>query len=762
MKLLRILPLPLCLALGVSHAEETEEAKKEELRPGHSHAGEAFNEGPRQFATLIEGTGEVDFPITSSWSEAAAFFNQGVGQLHGFWYFEAERSFRHIAAHDPDCAMAFWGMAMANWENEKRAKAFIKKAVELKDKVSEREQLWIDAQNTWLNGGEKDKKKRYRKLLQDTENIIHKYPDDIEAKAFHIVRIWQASRGGVEISSYAGVDALLQQIFDKSPNHPAHHYRIHVWDNRKAEHALNSSAILGQSAPAIAHMWHMPGHIYSKVKRYDDGAWQQEASARVDHQRMFEQRILPDRIHNYAHNNEWLIRNMSHQGRAREAMEFAKGMLANPRHPKLNHLGKSNSSTGYGRRRLFEVLVRFEMWDDLIALSDTIWIDPTEKHTEQVKRLKNLGVAWFGKGDAEKLKGVIAQLTERQEAAQKEQDKAKEEAKTKAEKEKKDEKAVKKAVADAGKAAGEKIKRYKPAVAELNVYLAILEDRLDEAKEKFKDIKREKAALARLRLRLGQEEEALKLSEEAVTSGKNRTLPLAARAEILHTVGKTDEAKKAFEELKKLSARIDLSATPFQRLADLAKDLGEPEDWRIEPKIRNDIGERPDLATLGPLQWTAPMAIPFTLPDGAHQPVSLSDYRGKPVILIFYLGHGCLHCVEQLNAFAPKLSEFQKSGIEILAVSTDTISELKLSQEKYTAEGAASFPFKLAADPDLAIFKSYRAHDDFEKKALHGTFLIGPQGRVLWQDIGPEPFNNPDFLLKEAPRLVEIHSSPAA
>ena len=88
---------------------------------GHSIHGEAFNDGPRQQAYLMPGMGEVDFPVTTKAAEAQAFINQGVGQLHAFYYFEAERSFRQAAKLDPDCAMAYWGMAMANVNNAKRA-----------------------------------------------------------------------------------------------------------------------------------------------------------------------------------------------------------------------------------------------------------------------------------------------------------------------------------------------------------------------------------------------------------------------------------------------------------------------------------------------------------------------------------------------------------------------------------------------------------------------------------------------------------------
>ena len=117
------------------------------------------------------------------------------------------------------------------------------------------------------------------------------------------------------------MDAILEQIFVKNQNHPAHHYAIHLWDYRNHKQALDSAARLGQTAPNIAHMWHMPGHIYSKSKRYQDAMWQQQASARVDHKHMMKWFLLPDQIHNYAHNNEWLSRNFSHLGMVRASID---------------------------------------------------------------------------------------------------------------------------------------------------------------------------------------------------------------------------------------------------------------------------------------------------------------------------------------------------------------------------------------------------------------------------------------------------------
>ena len=166
--------------LGDAFGEEKKEKAKP--APGHSHVGESFDEGPRQSAIKVDGTGDVHFPITTNWSRGQQMFDQGIGQLHGFWYYEAERTFRQIAAEDPDCAMAYWGMSMANWENSKRSKGFIAKAAELKDKVTDREKLYISAQEAFLAEEPKDIKKRRQKLIEDIENIIHEYPKDIEAK----------------------------------------------------------------------------------------------------------------------------------------------------------------------------------------------------------------------------------------------------------------------------------------------------------------------------------------------------------------------------------------------------------------------------------------------------------------------------------------------------------------------------------------------------------------------------------------------------
>ena len=747
--------IPLATSPLVPAEDQPEAAGDDKPKAGHSHQGEAFNQGPRHSALPIEGTGNISFAIQCSWEEGQQFFNQGIGQLHGFWYYEAERTFRQIASKDPDCAMAYWGMAMANWENEKRAKAFIKKASELQEKATEKNQRYIQAQANYLDGEPKDAKKRKQELIDDLEGIIQDYPADIEARAILCVRLWQFGRSGLPIHSHQAVDAILQQIFAVNPMHPAHHYRIHLWDGKKAKVALDSAAKLGHTAPGIAHMWHMPGHIYSKLKRWDDSAFAQEASARTDHNYMITRRVLPDRIHNYAHNNEWLCRNWMTLGRAHDALGMAQSLIANPRHPKLNTLSRGGRSASYGRSRIFEVLRRYELWDKTLQLADTPYLAPTPKPEEQLKRLRLLGQAHLGKKSLEGLQSVDMELATLLNTAREEGEKAKTEAREKAAKEEKNEKDTEKLVKEATKKPEEWIKKLEKAREAIVCFSALLENKLDEAKKHLGAVEDDKYNLAKLHLRAGDEEKALKMSEEALKPGDNRVLPLLARIEILHATGKEEQTRKAFELLKPISAYLDLKAPPVARVMAIAGEL-DLGDWQAEPVLRDDIGVRPSLDSLGPVAWTPPPAYDFTLPDGTGGTISRKDYAGRPIILVFYLGYGCLHCAEQLEKFAKSAKLFEDNGFDVLAVSTDSETDLIKSREKWEKDGN-SFPFPLVADPALKVFREWNAYDDFEKSPLHGTFVISPSGKVLWQDISSDPFMDCDFLVKESQRLLQLH-----
>ena len=782
-------------------AQESDEAAKPaedeqaDILAGHSFHGEAFNEGPRQAAYLMDGLGRVKFTATTSSPMAQRFITQGVAQLHGFWTFEAERSFRQAAAIDAECAMAYWGMALANKGNQKRAKGFMKQAMKYKEKASRREQLYIDALNTFINHDQKKKKERGDKYTKALERLIYEFPDDIEAKAFLALQLWANRSDGTPIASHLAVDALLQQVLAVEPQHPCHHYRIHLWDYQKPELAVNSAAECGQALPAIAHMWHMPGHIFSRLKRYNDAAWQQEASARVDHAHMMRDGVLPDQIGNFAHNNEWLIRNLNHVGRVQDAIDLSKNMIELPRHPKYNTLAK-RGSTSYGRDRLFETLARYERWDEMISLCSTPYLEPTDIESQQVKRLRNLSRAYFRKGDVEAGGIHLADLERRLNEKKAARDKAVEESKKKAEEKAIDQKKINeaaaaaeqkarddggdeealtkakteaeqktreeqlkankkdidKAVADAKKPHDGKVRELEQAVNELKGLRALGEN---DAKQAYELLKKSRGIdtmfLAHVQHQAGETEEAIKTARKYVDGHKGEVHPLAMLTELLWQAEKKDEAKKIFDQLRDASSPIDLNSPVFTRLEPIAAAFEFDADWRVQKAPADDIGVRPSLDSLGPFRWKPSPAPTWVLKDSQDQIQALSDYEGRPVIVIFYLGYGCLHCAEQLQKFSPKMQEYKDAGIDMIAVSTDDLAGLKISIANY--EGG-ELPIRLLANAELDVFQAYRCYDDFEKQPLHGTFLIDGEGLIRWQDISYEPFNDPDFLLKEAKRLL--------
>jgi hypothetical protein len=69
------------------------------------------------------------------------------------------------------------------------------------------------------------------------------------------------------------------------------------------------------------------------------------------------------------------------------------------------------------------------------------------------------------------------------------------------------------------------------------------------------------------------------------------------------------------EQLRELSATIDLSVAPFARLAPLAARCQWPRDWRMAAAARDDVGQRPDLDQLGPFRWEPTAAVDWSLPS---------------------------------------------------------------------------------------------------------------------------------------------------
>ena len=106
----------------------------------------------------------------------------------------------------------------------------------------------------------------------------------------------------------------------------------------------------------------------------------------------------------------------------------------------------------------------------------------------------------------------------------------------------------------------------------------------------------------------------------------------------------------------------------------------------------------------------------FTLPDDEGKPVSLKDFKGKPVVLFFYPKDDTPGCTQEACDFRDNYTKFQKRGIAVLGLSKDKPAGKKKFKEKY------GFPYPLLADEDHAVLEAYGV---WKEKNMYGKKVLG-------------------------------------
>ena len=146
----------------------------------------------------------------------------------------------------------------------------------------------------------------------------------------------------------------------------------------------------------------------------------------------------------------------------------------------------------------------------------------------------------------------------------------------------------------------------------------------------------------------------------------------------------------------------------------------------------------------------------FSLADTDGKPWTLSDkLKEGPVVLVFYYGYHCNHCVSQLFGLHKDIAHFRELGAAVVAVSADPP---ELTRERYKKYGAFGFP--VLSDPSNGVATKYGTYTPSAKPGedgdlLHGTFVIDRTGRVLWANRGDGPFTENRTLLVELSGIRE-------
>jgi peroxiredoxin len=205
-------------------------------------------------------------------------------------------------------------------------------------------------------------------------------------------------------------------------------------------------------------------------------------------------------------------------------------------------------------------------------------------------------------------------------------------------------------------------------------------------------------------------------------------------------LGEKDKAQDAMARLLYVTADADKGLAILQRAAATGVTAA-PHDSSPGSQ-RNYL--RTSLEKFGPEKWEPYAAPALDVKDSAGKRVTLDEYRGKNVILVFYLGAECPHCMRQLHEIGEKKADWDRLNTVVLAVSS--------ASPQSNSEILKSFgelPIRLLSDDHYANAHRFHSYDDFEEMELHSTILIDKQGRVYWARNGAEPFGDMAFLVQQ-------------
>jgi hypothetical protein len=237
-------------------------------------------------AAWAQGLGNVHFE-TSCTPQAQEKFDGGLAMVHSFFYPNSIQAFTEAATADPQCAIAYWGIAISSRPNPlvlPLTTAVLKSGWEAVEKgkatggKTERERDWLAAIERYYRDYDKvDQTQRGLAYERAMETLMQKYPDDPEAAIFYALALNEtALPSDKTYAKQLKAGAILEKIVAKLPDHPgALHYLIHSYDYPPlAQRGLDAANRYAEVAPAAQHAQHMPSHTYSML-----GLWTQSVAS---------------------------------------------------------------------------------------------------------------------------------------------------------------------------------------------------------------------------------------------------------------------------------------------------------------------------------------------------------------------------------------------------------------------------------------------------------------------------------------------------
>ncbi len=333
---------------------------------------------------LFAGLGNHHHPIATKSDLAQKYFDQGLIFVYAFNHAEAVRSFREAARLDPQCAMAYWGVALALGPNinatmpeeaARLAYEALQKAIELAPQANERDRAYIEAlRRRYVKEPAADRKALDEAYADAMRQLARRYSEDADALTLFAESLMDTMpwdywmKDGRAKPATLEIIAALEAALARDPNNPgANHFYIHALEaSLTPERAIASADRLRDLVPGAGHLVHMPAHIYMRVGRYHDATLANERAVESDRNYHTQCHaiggIYP--VVYIPHNHHFLWASTTMEGRSAKAMEAARFMAANVDRKLIRE-------PGYGTIQHYVItplyaLVRFAKWDEIL------------------------------------------------------------------------------------------------------------------------------------------------------------------------------------------------------------------------------------------------------------------------------------------------------------------------------------------------------------------------------------------------------------
>jgi hypothetical protein len=344
--------------------------------------GEKKLEAPAGARPFLDGLSEHHMAITAASPVVQRYFDQGLRLIYAFNHDEAIRAFEAAQKLDPECAMCFWGVAVALGPNinlpmdpslNPRALAAVAEAEKRAAKASEREQAYIAAVAARYSDDPKlERAALDRRYADAMAALAQRYPDDLDAATLYAealmdLRPWDYwAKDGTANDGTKEILAQLERVLAKDSLHPgANHYYIHATEaSLEPGRALASAERLESLAPTAGHLVHMSAHTYMRVGRYHEASVANERGARADETYMAwckQGGFYP--MAYYPHNLHFLWTSEQFEGRAAASLATSKKLA--------EAITPDAARAAPPAQEIFAVRylapVRFGKWDQVLA-----------------------------------------------------------------------------------------------------------------------------------------------------------------------------------------------------------------------------------------------------------------------------------------------------------------------------------------------------------------------------------------------------------